>query len=42
LSEIKVAKVYRVVKSLINKGLVEKVEEKYKLIDPFLSFYLRK
>jgi sugar-specific transcriptional regulator TrmB len=42
LSEIKVANVYRVVKSLINKGLVEKVDEEYKIIDPILSFYLRK
>jgi hypothetical protein len=42
LSEIKVANVYRVVKSLINKGLVEKVDEEYKIIDPILLFYLRK
>ncbi|AAK42280.1 ATP-binding protein [Saccharolobus solfataricus] len=42
LSEIKVSNIYRVIKILKNRGLVDKINDEYKIIDPILSFYLKK
>ncbi|BCU67747.1 hypothetical protein HS7_11840 [Sulfolobales archaeon HS-7] len=42
LSEVKVSNIYRVIKILKNRGLVDKVDHEYRVIDPILSFYLRK
>lgn len=42
LSEIKLSNVYRVIKILKNRGLVDKVDQEYRVIDPILSYHLRK
>ena len=42
LGEIRVPNKYRVVKALRNRGLVEKTNDEYRIVDPVLSFYLRK